>query len=137
RAAEEQGDPQLDPRTRAAGTVDARLRSDDDPRREMLDLALTVDRRIRHDRDGLLEEVREVRALQRERGERTVVAERADGLVRGLLHERRLLQILGVVAERGELLLAPDREVLDLVRHHADLDPAAGPRLRRGLGSHD
>ena len=100
----------------------------------MFDLALAVDRRIRDDRHGLLQEVGEVRALHRERCERTVITERPDGLVRGLLHEGRLLQILGVVAEGRELLLAADRDVVDLVGHDLELHAAAS-RLHRPIGS--
>jgi hypothetical protein len=49
-----------------------------------------------------------------------------------------LLQILRLVAERRELLLAPDRDVLDLVRHDRELHSTVPSRARcgRGLGSH-
>src|SRR5207237_7727976 len=53
----------------------------------------------------------------------TVVAERPDQLVRGLRHEPRLLQVIGLETEGRELLLAPDRDVLDLVGRNGDLPP--------------
>ena len=48
-------------------------------------------------------------ARRRERGERPVVAERADRLVARFDHERGHLQVVGLEAERRELALATDR----------------------------
>jgi len=127
-AAEQERDAELDPGARAAGAIDGGPRPDDDAGGEVLDLALAVDRRIGDHGDRFLQVVREVRALHRERRERAVVPERADELVPRLLHERGLLHVLGLVAERGKLLLATDREVLDLVGHDAELYATARPR---------
>ena len=128
-AAEQERRRELDP---AARVVRLRrgARAEDDARREVLDLALAVDRRVRDDRDRLLKVVREVRA-RRERGERPVVAERADRLVARLDHERGHLQVVGLEAERRELALATDRHVVHLVGRRADL-PAPGRADRLG-----
>src|SRR5437773_6527955 len=100
-------------------------------RREVLDLPLAIDRRVRHDGDRLVQVVREIRA-RGERRERAVVAEGADGLVPRFSHERGLLEIVGLEPQRRELPLAPDRDVLDLVGRDADLPaPARVHALRR------
>ncbi len=88
------------------GIVQRRPAAEDRAGREMLHLALAVDRRVGHDRDRLLEVVGEVLALGRERRERPVVAERADrlGPVRGhLLHQ---LDVVALPAEPGQDPLA-------------------------------
>src|SRR3989441_2728798 len=105
-------------------------------RREVLDLALPVDRRIRDHRDCLVEMVGEVRP-RGERRERSVVTERADRLIPGLRHVRGLLQVVGLEPERRELPLAADRYVLDLVRRHADLPAPARVHRLRGPAADD
>ncbi len=87
----------------------------------MLDLALAVDRGIGHDRDRLVDVIREIRAGDGQRRERTVPTERADGLGGGLGHVLRHAQVVRLEAERRELLLATAGDVLELVRRRADL----------------
>ena len=72
------------PRSREARRRGARrrTRTEQSARREVLDLALAVDRGIGHDGDGLVQVVREIRARGGQRRERSVPAERADRLVR-------------------------------------------------------
>ena len=79
-----------------------RAAAEDRAGREVLDLALAVDRRVGDDRDRLLEVVGEVLALGRERGQRPVVAERADrlGAVGGHLLDQ--LHVVALPAEAGE-----------------------------------
>mgnify|MGYP006183558471 CR=1 FL=1 len=55
--------------------------AEDGAGREVLDLALAVDRRVGDDGDRLLEVIGEVLPLGRERRQRAVVAERADRLL--------------------------------------------------------
>src|SRR5581483_8644866 len=131
--AEQDREAQLDPAigdAAAHARSEARLWPEHDARREVLDLALAVDRGIRDDGDRLVEVVREVRASVRERRERSVPSERADRLVRGLGHELRHAEVVGLEPERGELLLAPLRDVLELVGRPTDL-PARGGLARR------
>ncbi len=93
--AEDHRERRLDRARRVLRAVDRRTRPEHGAAREVLDLALAVDRRVGDDRDGLLEVVGQVLALLRERRQRPVVAERADRLGavgRHLLHE------LGVLA---------------------------------------
>src|SRR5687767_13203432 len=123
-AAEEDRDAQLDPRPRRAGAVRRGTRTEHDARREVLDLPLTVDRRVRDDRDRLLQVVGEVRTAARDRCERAVVAERPDRLASGLRHVRGRSEVLGLVAQRGETLLPGDRMVVDLVGGRGDLHAA-------------
>ena len=127
-AADEDRQAELDPRPHGSGALRGRPWAEDDARREVLDLALAVDRRVRHDGDGLLQVIGEVDALARERRERAVVAERADRLAGGLRHVGDRAEILGLVAERGEPLLAQDRVVLELVGRRGDLEPAVLPQ---------
>src|SRR5438093_1231603 len=130
---EEDGREELDPRP-CALRARCGARAEQRARREVLDLALAVDRGVRHDGDRLVEVVGEVRT-RRERGERAVVAERADQLVAGLRHERGLLEIVRLEAERRELLLAAKRDVLELVGRNADLPPSL--RLDASAGALD
>ena len=99
----------------------------------MLDLALAVDRRIGDDGDGLVDVVRQMRMTGGEDRERPIPAERSDRLVRGLRHELRHAQIVGLESERAELLLAPPRDVLELVRRRADLPAVIRLAPRSGL----
>src|SRR5437879_2178366 len=131
--AEQDRRQQLDPRP-CALRARCGARAEQRARREVLDLALAVDRGVRHDGDRLVEVVGEVRT-RRERGERAVVAERADQLVAGLRHERGLLEIVRLEAERRELLLAAKRDVLELVGRNADLPPSL--RLDASAGALD
>src|SRR5439155_20200352 len=109
------------PGTRLVRAMQRGSGTEHDARREVLDLALAVDGRIGHDRDGLVQVVGEIRPPFGQRCQRTVIAERPDQLVRGLRHEPRLLQVIGLETEGRELLLAPDRDVLDLVGRNGDL----------------
>ena len=72
-ATEQERRRELDPAPRVVG-LRCRPRTEQDARREMLDLALAVDRGIRHDGHGFVKVVREVRT-RCERAERSVVAE--------------------------------------------------------------
>ena len=78
------------------------------PSREVLHLALAVDRRVGDHGDRLLEVVGQVLALRRQRRQRPVVAERADrlGPVRG--HLLAELDVVALPAEAGEQALAHD-----------------------------
>src|SRR3989442_636021 len=104
--------------------------------RQVLDLALAVDRRIRDPRSGLVEVVCEVRR-RGERGERSVVAERADRLVPGLGHVGGVLQVVGLEPEGRELPLPADRDVLHLVGRDADLPAPAGVHRLGGAAAGD
>ena len=100
--AEDDRERGLDRARLVLGPVDRRARAEHGPAGEVLDLALAVDRRVGHDRDRLLEVVGQVLALRRQRGQRAVVAERADrlGAVGGhLLHE---LGVLALPAHAGQ-----------------------------------
>ena len=125
-AAEDHRERGLDrPRVRRR-VVDRRPAAEDRAGREVLDLALAVDRRVGDDRDRLLEVVGEVLALGRERRQRAVVAERADrlGAVR-----RHLLDELDVVALPAE---AGEDAVRDLDRLRRDRPRSSrGPRRPR------
>src|SRR5438046_7630403 len=116
--AEKDRHAQLDPAptiaTARRGRARQRARAEERARREVLDLTLAVDRWIGHDRDRLVQVVREVRARGRQRRERPVPAERADRLVGGLRRELRHLQVLPFEAERRELVLSPLRGVVEL-----------------------
>src|SRR3989442_1524769 len=112
------------------------MRAQQDARREVLDLALAVDRRIRDHRYGLVEVVCEVRP-RGERGERSVVAERADRLVPGLGHVGGVLQVVGLEPEGRELPLPADRDVLHLVGRDADLPAPAGVHRLGGAAAGD
>ncbi len=109
----------------------------------MLDLALAVDRGIRHDGDGLVQVVRDVGVRDGERRKRSVPSERADGLVPRLRRELRHLQVVLFESERRELLLAALRRVLELIGRRPDLParrrlaPRAGTAnaLKRFLGT--
>src|SRR6266550_6680759 len=105
-ATKEQWRRELDPPPRVV-CLRRGPRAEQSTRGEMLDLALAVDRGIRHHRHRLVEMVREVRA-RCESGERTVVAEGTDRLVAGLDHKRGHLQVVGLEAKRRELPLAAD-----------------------------
>ena len=85
-ATKEQWRRELDPPPRVV-CLRRGPRAEQSTRGEMLDLALAVDRGIRHHRHRFVEVIREVRA-RCERGERTVVAEGADRLITSLDHER-------------------------------------------------
>src|SRR5439155_9028291 len=123
--AEEDRHPELDPAAPVAaprrGGARQRTRAQKCACREVLDLALAVDGGIRHDRDGLVQVVREIRARGRQRRERPIPAERADRLVRRLRRELRHLQIVGFETERRELLFTPLRWILELVGRCRDL----------------
>src|SRR2546428_11384308 len=97
----------------------------------MLDLALAVDRRVRHDGDRLVKVVGEICGGS-ERGERAVVAERSDRLVARLDHGGGHLQVVGLEAERRELALATDGYVVHLVGRGADLPPLGSAERLRG-----
>src|SRR6266850_742445 len=135
-AAEQDRKAQLDPAIALRG---ARARpqlwawTENDARGEVLDLALAVDRRVGHDGDGLVDVVGEVRASVRERRQRSVPAKRADRLASGLGHVLRHAQVVGLEAKRGELLLAPARDVLELVGRRADLPAPLRLALRTAL----
>ncbi len=102
-------------------------RADDDAGGEVLDLALAIDRRIRDDGDGLVKMVRQVRPSRRERRKRAVVPERADRLAGGLRHICDGAEILRLVAERREALLAGDRVIVDLIGRRRHLDTMCRP----------
>ena len=104
-AAEDDRERRLDGRGVGGGVVERRPAPEDRACREVLDLPLAVDRRVRHHGDRLLEVVGEVLALRGERGERAVVAERADGLraVRG--HLLAELHVVALPAESREDVL--------------------------------
>src|SRR5438132_2408051 len=137
--AEKDRHAQLDPTPAIATARRRRARqrawAEERARREVLDLALAVDRGIGHDRDRLVQVVREVRARRRERGERPIPAKRADRLVRGLRRELRHLQVVGFEPERRELVLAPLRGILELVWRCRDLP--ARRRLPTRAGAAD
>src|SRR5438445_3112993 len=137
--AEEDRHAQLDPMptiaTARRGRARQRAWAEERARREVLDLALAVDRWIGHDRDRLVQVVREVRARRRQRRERPVPAERADRLVRRLRSELRHLQIVGFEAERRELVLASLRWIIELVGRCRDLP--ARRRLPTRAGAAD
>jgi hypothetical protein len=84
-----------------AGGVDRGPPPEQGAGREVLDLALAVDRRVGDDGDRLLEVVGEVLALGRERRQRAVVAERADrlGSVGGHLLDE--FDVVALPAEAG------------------------------------
>ena len=86
----------------ADGSLERGAAAEDGAGREVLDLALAVDRRVGDDRDRLLEVVGQVLALGRERRQRPVVAERADrlGAVGGHLLDE--LDVVALPAEAGE-----------------------------------
>ena len=76
--------------------------------REVLHLALAVDRRVGDHGHRLLEVVRQVLALGREAGQRPVVAQRADRLLargRHLLHELHVLALPAEAAQHAVLHL--------------------------------
>ena len=85
-----------------AGVVERGPAAEHGAGREVLDLALAVDRRVGDDGDRLLEVVGEVLALGRERRQRPVVAERADrlGPVGGHLLDE--FDVVALPAEAGE-----------------------------------
>ncbi len=85
-----------------AGGVDRGPAPEQRAGREVLHLALAVDRRVGDDGDRLLEVVGEVLALGRERRQRPVVAERADrlGPVGGHLLDQ--FDVVALPAEAGE-----------------------------------
>src|SRR4051812_25262153 len=123
-ATEEQRKPQLDPAIVERGATrraQCGPRAEHDAGREVLDLALAVDRRIRDHRDGLVHVVGEHHRTRRERGQRTVPTERADRLRRRGLHVLRHAQVIRLEAERRELLLATAGGVLELVGRRTDL----------------
>ena len=137
--AEEKRCRELEPLGRLGGSAPQapgmRSRTKQHPRREVLDLAFAIDRRVRHDGDRLVQMVGEIRA-RRERAEGTVVSERSDRLVRGLGHEGGLLEVVGFEPERGELALASYRDVVDLIRRYTDLPAAVcDRRLRRAAAA--
>ena len=101
-AAEDHREGDLDGAGVGAGVVERGPAAEDGAGREVLDLALAVDRRVGDDRDRLLEVVGEVLALRGERGERAVVAERADrlGAVGGHLLDQ--FDVVALPAEAGE-----------------------------------
>ena len=102
-AAEDDREAQLDGRGLSpSAAVGAGALAEDGAAGEVLDLALAVDRRVGDDGDRLLEVVGEVLALGRERGQRAVVAERADrlGAVGGHLLDE--LHVVALPAEAGE-----------------------------------
>ena len=82
--------------------VERRPPAEHGARREVLDLALAVDRRVGHDGDRLLEVVGEVLALWRQRRERPVVAERADRLGAVRRHLLAELDVVALPPEAGE-----------------------------------
>src|SRR5437868_14349814 len=86
-------------------------RTEEHTRREVLDLALAIDGWVRHDRDGLVEMVREVRA-RGARGERAVVSERPDWLVARLDREGGHPPVVRLAPERRALAPAACRPVL-------------------------
>ena len=85
-----------------AGVLERGAAAEDGAGREVLHLALAVDRRVGDDGDRLLEVVGEVLTLGRERRQRTVVAERADrlGPVGGHLLDQ--FDVVALPAEAGE-----------------------------------
>ena len=85
-----------------AGGVDRGAAAEQRAGREVLHLALAVDRRVGDDGDRLLEVVGEVLALRRERRQRPVVAERADrlGPVGGHLLDQ--FDVVALPAEAGQ-----------------------------------
>ena len=85
-----------------AGGVDRGAAAEDGAGREVLDLALAVDRRVGDDGDRLLEVVGEVLALRREGRERAVVAERADRLGAVRRHLLDELDVVALPSEAGE-----------------------------------
>ena len=85
-----------------AGGVQRRAATEQRPGREVLDLALAVDRRVGDDGDRLLEVVGEVLALGRERGQRPIVAERADRLGPVGGHLLNQFDVVALPAEAGE-----------------------------------
>ena len=119
-AAEQDRMPELDPRARSLG-AQRRTRAEMDPGREVLDLALAIDRGVRDDGDRLVQVVGEVRPPLGEGRERPVVPQRTDRLVRRLGHRLRHADVVGLPPQGGEELLAPLRDVLELVRRRADL----------------
>ena len=93
------------------GIVQGRAATEDGASREVLHLALAVDRRVGDDRDGLLEVVGEVLALGAERGQRPVVAERADRLLAVGGHLLADLDVVALPAETGEDRLGDDHRL--------------------------
>ena len=86
----------------ARGVVERRAAAEDGAGREVLDLALAVDRGVGDHRDRLLEVVGQVLALGREGGQRAVVAERADRLGAVVGHLLDQLDVVALPAEAGE-----------------------------------
>ena len=85
-----------------------RARPEHGAAREVLHLALAVDRRVGDHGHRLLEVVRQVLALRREAGQRPVVAQRADRLLargRHLLHELHVLALPAEAAQHAVLHL--------------------------------
>ena len=101
-AAEDHREGGLDRAGVLAGSVDRGAAAVDGAGGEVLHLAFAVDRRVGDDGDRLLEVVGEVLALRRERGERAVVAQRADrlGAVGGHLLDE--FDVVALPAEAGE-----------------------------------
>ena len=101
-------------------------------RREVLDLALAVDRRIRHDGDCLLKMIG--RFAQARSHPRPVITERSDRLVARLDHERRHLRSSGSNPSAANCR-SRRTETSSSVRARTDL-PAlgCGDRLGRPTG---
>ncbi len=101
-AAEDHREGGLDRAGVLAGGADRGAAAEDRAGGEVLHLAFAVDRRVGDDGDRLLEVVGEVLALRRERGERPVVAQRADrlGAVGGHLLDQ--FDVVALPAEAGE-----------------------------------
>ena len=97
---------------------------------EVLDLPLAVDRGIGDDGDGLLEVVGEILALGRKRGERAVVAERADRLSPVGGHLLDQLDVVALPAEAGEHVVGDLHRLLGtgvgIARDLLALERAAG-----------
>ena len=110
-AAEDDRERGLDRAGIGCGIVQRGPAAEDRAGREVLHLALAVDRRVGDDGDGLLEVVGKVLALGAERRQRPVVAERADRLLAVGRHLLADLDVVALPAEAGEDRLGDDHRL--------------------------